>query len=255
MSAAGRIESLWRYPVKGFTPERLDAIDFAPGVGVPFDRVFAVENGPSGFDPEAPAHVAKMRFAVLASIPKVARARTRFDDKSNQLSVETDEGVFTARLDEPEGRRAFARWLQDFLGEDASGQLQVLAAPRAHRFYDDPRGRVSIINLASVRDLSERIGRPVDPLRFRANVHVEGWPPWIELDAAGAHMSLGHATARVIAPIRRCVATHVDPDRGVRDLDMLEALRGLYGHVLCGIYADIIDAGRARPGDDAEVRP
>lgn len=251
---SGRVESLWRYPVKGFTPERLDAVELVPGRGFPFDRVFAVEDGPSGFDPASPAHVSKMRFTVLAKIPKVARARTRFDDVAGELAIETDEGVFTANLRDEAGRASFARWLKDFLGEEASGELKVLPAPGVHRFYDDPRGHVSIINLASVRDLAERIRRPVDPLRFRANVHIEGWPPWIECDAAGAHLRLGAAQARVIAPIRRCVATHVDPDRGVRDLDMLEALRSLYGHVFCGAYVEIIEGGPVRPQEGAELR-
>lgn len=50
-----RVATLWRYPLKGFSPEALDGVDLEAGETIPFDRAFAIENGPSGFDPAAPA--------------------------------------------------------------------------------------------------------------------------------------------------------------------------------------------------------
>jgi uncharacterized protein YcbX len=141
--------------------------------------------------------------------------------------------------------------MTDVLGGEASGPLRVLPAPGAHRFYDHPQGLISLINLASVRDIESRIGKPVDPLRFRGNVHVEGWPAWVELDAANRTLTLGGARFRALAPIRRCVATHVDPARGVRDIEMLEILQREYGHALCGAYLHVEEAGAVRTGDPA----
>jgi uncharacterized protein YcbX len=109
------------------------------------------------------------------------------------------------------------------------------------------------LNLASVRDLEERLGKPIDPLRFRANVHVEGWAPWIELElAGGAPLRLGGARACVVKSILRCAATHVDPQSGERDLDLVEALWTQYGHRFCGIYASVTHEGRLDEGDAVE---
>ena len=72
----GQLASLWRHPVKGFTPERLGVATLQTGAYFPCDRIFAVEDGPSGFDPDAPAWISKQKFTVLAKIAKVARART-----------------------------------------------------------------------------------------------------------------------------------------------------------------------------------
>ena len=88
----GRIAALFRHPVKGFTPEALEAVSLAAGETFPGDRMFAVEDGPSGFDPAHPAHVSKMKFAVLAKIPELARARTLYDDDSGHLSVTVEGG-------------------------------------------------------------------------------------------------------------------------------------------------------------------
>ena len=250
----GRIASLWRHPVKGFTPERLAGASLVAGGFFPCDRLYAVEDGPSGFDPAAPAWISKQRFAVLAKIAEVARARTAYDEASGVLTATADgRPRFSGALGQPAGRAAFAAWLTDFLGEAASGRLKVVQAP-GHRFTDHPQGHVSIVNLASVRDLEARIGRPVDPLRFRANLYVEGWPAWIENETAeGAEIALGPVRARLFKPIVRCVATHVDPATGERDIDLVSALFDNCGHLHCGVYVDVTEGGAITDDDIAEI--
>ncbi len=157
-------------------------------------------------------------------------------------------------LTRPAGREAFAVWLSELLGDAASGQLKVVDAP-GHRFTDHPRGEVSIVNLASVRDLEARVGRPVNPLRFRANLYVDGWPAWVENEAKGGRVRLGPLAARVFSPIIRCAATHVDPATGERDMDVTAALHANYGHVFCGVYVSVLEGGRIAEGDVAEITP
>lgn len=245
-----RIASLYRHPVKGFTPERLERADLAVGACFPCDRLFAVEDGPSGFDPAAPAFVSKMKFAVLAKIAEVAQARTAYDEVSGVLTAQA-EGMapISADLASIEGREAFALWLGELLGDAAAGPLRLIEGPGAHRFMDHPQGHVSIVNLASVRDLEARLGRPVNPLRFRANLYVEGWEPWIENGWAGRRLRLGEAEAQVYKPIVRCAATGVDPETAERDIDLTAALFEAYGHMLCGIYVQVDRAGAVRAGD------
>lgn len=246
----GHVAAIFRHPVKGFTPESLPHVDLAPGEGFPHDRAFAVENGPSGFDPEAPTFTPKQKFTVLAAIPRVAAARTRFDDASGVLSAEAPGApTFAGRLAEPAGREGFAAWLTDLLGDDARGPLKVVDARGAFRFTDHPLGQVSIVNLASVRDLSQKMGVDLDPLRFRANLYVEGWPAWVENDWEGRELMAGWARAKVFKPIVRCAATHVDPTTAERDLDVVKALFDNYGHMFCGVYLHITEAGRIGLGD------
>jgi uncharacterized protein YcbX len=248
------VSALYRHPVKGFTPERLDAAALAVGEGFPCVRLYAVEVGPSGFDAANPAFVSKMKFAVLARITKVARARTAYDEASGVLSVRAD-GMpdLAAPLATAEGREAFAHWLTQLLGEEADAALKVIVAPGTWRFMDHPLGHVSIINMASVRDLEQRIGRPLDPLRFRANLYVEGWEPWVENQWQGKALKVGEAMTTVFKPIVRCVATHVDPTTAESDIDVVKALFDNYGHALCGIYVQTTAAGRVAQGDTLEL--
>lgn len=248
------ITSLYRHPVKGFTPERLSAADLAVGEGFPCDRLYAVENGPSGFDPAEPAFIPKQKFAVLMRIAEVAKARTAYDDKTGVISA-TAEGMppIATPLTTDEGRAAFAAWLGQLLGDEAQGPLKVIEAPGTWRFMDHPQGHVSIINLASVRDLEARIGRPIDPLRFRANLYVEGWEPWVENDWKDRRLKIGEAETTVFKPIVRCAATHVDPVTAERDMDVVKALFDNYGHMFCGIYVQTLEAGRVAEGDVLEL--
>lgn len=246
----GQLAAILRHPVKGFTPEPLDEVDLRAGRGLPCDRIFAVENGPSGFDPDRPAFIPKQKFAVLAAMAEVARARTRFDETTGHIEARADGSPdFRGRLAEEAGRRAFALWLTELLGDVAAGPLRVLPATDGHRFFDHPRGHISVINLASVRDLGARMGRPVDPLRFRANLYVDGWPAWAENDWTGRRLDLGAVEAEVFKPIVRCAATHVDPATARRDLDVTRALFEHFGHMHCGIYVQARSDGRLAVGD------
>ena len=247
---SGTIANLYRHPIKGFTPERLEAATLTAGAYFPCDRIYAVEDGPSGFDPDHPAFISKSKFTVLAKLPRVACARTIYDDASSQITISAPKvESLTADLTEDDGRKALANWLARFLGEDVRGPLKVLPCAPDHRFTDDPTGHVSIISLASVRDLEARLGVPIDPLRFRANIYVEGWPAWWEMDQKGQALRFGEALLEVTKPIIRCAATHVDPGTGLRDLDLVKALFDAYGHQYCGVYAKIVQGGTIAIGD------
>lgn len=243
------VAALYRHPIKGFTPERLNTAALSAGACFPNDRLFAVENGPSGFDPAAPAFVPKQKFTVLAAIAEVARARTAYDDATGVMTA-TAPGLpaFSGRLAEPADAEAFAAWVGQLIGDEAKGPLKLVQA-EGHRFMDHPLGHVSIVNLASVRDLEAKMGREIDPLRFRANLYVEGWPAWAENDWVGRELMAGFARAKVFKPIVRCAATHVDPTTAERDADIVKALFDSYGHMFCGIYVHVTDGGSVSVGD------
>ncbi len=249
----GQIAALYRHPVKGFTPERLASADLVAGSFFPCDRLYAVEDGPSGFDPAAPTHIFKSAFTVLMTLAEVAKVRTTYDEPNAVLSVEAPgRPTLRACLTNEAGREAFAAWLTDFLGDAVTGPLKVISGP-GHRFTDHPEGYVSIINLASVRDLESHIGRPVDPLRFRGNLYVEGWPAWAENEAVGGQITLADVRVDVFKTITRCAATCVDPTSGERDMQIPKALMDHYGHVCCGVYVRVAEGGRVAEGDAARL--
>jgi uncharacterized protein len=247
------VAALFRHPVKGFTPELLQQAQLTAGAAFPCDRIFAVEDGPSGFDPTAPAHISKTKFTVLAKIPAVARIITRYEEDIGVLRAIAGGREQSFPLKTPDGRAAFAAFLGDVLGEQARGPLRVIEAPGDHRFMDHPKGAVSLINHASVRRLGAEAGKPLEPLRFRANIYVDGWPAWSEMALTEARLKIGDAVLAAFKPIVRCAATHVNPDSAERDFDTVGAIQQQHGHSFCGLYLSVEQGGLIRAGDPVEI--
>ena len=133
------------------------------------------------------------------------------------------------------------------------GPPKILHAD-GHSFSDVARKVVSIINLASVAAVEDMVGAPVDPLRFRGNVYVEGWKAWSELDQVGKELAIGrNARLKVVKRIVRCAATNVDPGTGIRDLKIPKALMHHLGHGDCGIYAEVVAGGEIAAGNAIEI--
>ena len=119
-----------------------------------------------------------------------------------------------------------------------------------HSFSDVAAKVVSIINLASVATVEDAVGAPVDPLRFRGNLYVEGWPAWHEFDLLGkTHRDRRRRALKVVKRIVRCAATNVEPRTGIRDMEIPKTLMQAFGHMDCGIYAEVVTGGKIAAGD------
>src|SRR5215468_4922096 len=246
-----KIDAIYRYPVKGLTPEPLERAHLAVGATLPADRCYAIENGPSGFDPAAPRHQPKQRYLMLMRNDRLARLRTAFDDASHTLVIQS-EGCEAARGDlrAAEGRTAIERFFAAFCADELRGPPKVLVAP-GFSFSDVAAKVISIINLASVAAVEGAVGAPVHPLRFRANVYVTGWPAWHEFDLLGREIAIGAgARLKIVKRIVRCAATNVDPDTGIRDLSIPDTLMRSFGHADCGVYGEVVAAGEIAVGDE-----
>lgn len=246
-----RIASLYRYPVKGLTPERLPRVMLERGGYFPGDRLFAVENGPSGFDPSAPEHQPKIKFLQLMRHAALARLTARYDDASGMLGLsENGRQLAQGVLATEAGRAAIEQGLSAFMpAGELRGPLKLLAAPRGFRFTDSRSGFVSLINLATVSAIEQRIGAPLDPLRFRGNLHIEGLGPWAEFDLVGRSFEGPSGVRLTISKrIDRCAATEVDPVTAMRDLPVVRTLMNGWGHPDCGVYAEISASGTLSEG-------
>jgi uncharacterized protein YcbX len=251
--SSAEITGLYRYPVKGLTPEALEKVALSRGRTLPADRRYAIENGPSGFDPAAPAWLPKICFLMLQRDEWLAALRAHFDEETNVLTLR-ENGVVAAEgnLETAEGRAAIERFLAERHAARIKGPPKVLVSS-GHSFSDVAKKVVSIINLASLAAIENMVGFPVHPLRFRANVYVRGWPAWHEAGLLGGTLAIGGARLKVVKRITRCAAVNVDPELAVRDMEIPNTLMRRLGHNDCGIYAEVIEGGDIAVGDKVAV--
>ncbi len=243
------VAEIYRYPVKGLNAERLGHVALAPGEGLPHDRRFAIAHGSTQFDPKTPEWLPKTHFYMLMRDDKLAQLRVTFDEASGDLAIQrAGKQVVHAKASEPLGRTVIEQFFAGFLGTAERGAPKLLEAP-GHMFCDVREKCVSLVNLASVKDLERVVRQPVHAARFRANLYLSGLPAWAEFDWPGHEIALGGARLRVMDPINRCAAINVNPETALRDTNILLALRRGFGHTNMGVYAEVISGGTLAEGD------
>ena len=254
-----KVHAIYRYPVKGLSPQPLPRVQLTPGMTLPADRLYAIENGSSGFDAATPAYLPKIRFLMLMRNERLAALRTDFDETTHVLRVMAD-GLEAAKGDlrTEQGRAGIERFFAGYCADELRGPPKVLAGEAGHTFSnmkpphsfsDVAQKAVSIINLASVAAVENAVGAPVDPLRFRGNVYVSGWPAWHEFDLLDREISIGGVRLKVVRRTKRCAATNVEPDTGIRDMNIPQTLMDSFGHADCGIYTRVVEGGEIAVGD------
>jgi uncharacterized protein YcbX len=254
-----KIDSLYRYPVKGLTPEPLDQAVLEPGRCIPWDRAFALSQGDSAFDMSEPGWVPKSNFMCLLKNAKIAALRTRFDEATGIFHVTLPDGsTFAASPLTPEGQAALTRFFVDFLGQEArfgpADRAPSFVHVENHSFCDHRTQVISLIGLGSLGALEAAAGAPRDKRRFRANIYISGLDAWDEFGWLGKKILIGDSVEAIVQDrIDRCGATTVNPDTAERDANPVLELKRNFGHIELGVFAEVLTPGIIRPGNAIQI--
>lgn len=233
------VSALSRYPVKGFTAESVETIDVQADGRVAGDRVLAFRFA-DGASPEVRDGLdywPKINGLALMEFPALAALRLSYDDEARRVRITRGDAlVVDAGIDEA-GRRELEAAVTDYvLSTDDAPRLQragrlpiVLRGDGvAARFQDRARGFVTLHGAASARAVGDALEQPIDDRRFRSNIVVEGLDAWDELDWRG-EVRIGDVRFTVAQSLVRCLATHANPDTGIRDARVMKTLTGAIG--------------------------
>ncbi len=242
-NTSARVTAIYRYPVKGLTPQPMQKVSLSIDETLPFDRAYAIENGNGRFNPQEPRHLPKVNFLMLMRNARMATLKTRFDSNTHLLSIERDGKVVArGQLNTVPGRAIITQFLSAYFADDLRGAPQIVCAPD-HSFSDVADKCLHIVNLASVRELERVAASTLNPLRFRPNVIIDTGTPWQELGWVGKAIAMGSVKLNVLKRTERCAAINVDPETGQRDMDLLVHLARNWSHTDFGIYANVAGAG------------
>jgi hypothetical protein len=124
-------------------------------------------------------------------------------------------------------------FLANYCEKPLRGSPKVLHSP-GHAFTDSRTQDLTLINLASIRALEEKIGTQLDPLRFRANLYFDCEQAWLEHDWVGKNLKIGDVIFRVRKRTQRCAATNANLETGERDQMIPKALLQHFDHADMG---------------------
>ncbi len=256
MGVVGRVESLWRYPVKSMRGEELREA-FIGFAGVYGDRLYAFGNSAAskGF----PYLTGRERGEMLLcqprfrhpeyakSPPNLAEAENRgpgltpvYPSTADMIvDVQTPTGDVLA-VDDP----ALVALLRD---GDGGGTISLMRSDRA---MTDCRP-VSIFSMQTVRRIGEEVGAELDKRRFRANIYADlGTAPGFAEEAyVGSTLRVGaKAVIAVVGLDPRCKMITLDPDTAQASPEILRTVARGHGG-MAGIYGAVVVEGTVRPGD------
>jgi len=266
------IAALYRHPVKGFTPESCEALTVLPDGRIAGDRVLAFLLGDA---PEAPAQATgadwwpKTQMLALVNTPALARLTLRYDEPAGRMALSLDGDLLVEDALDEAGRvriaAAVGAWAQQQadhpnLGTPGRLPLRLIGDGRTPRYTDSADGHVTLHGRGSLDALASALADPaLDERRFRSNVAIEGLEAWAELEWPGRVVRIGGVTFEGVRPAVRCLATHANPDGGLRDRDVMSTLVRAFGQERPSfgvrLLARDVPAGGAtlRLGDPVEV--
>lgn len=222
------VVSLFRYPVKGFEGEKLDRVSLEYGKGFPGDRAVAITRSGTVAG-AAPYQQLTTNSALVHFVPGKSLGAATLHERQSVIRGDL--------LTDPE-------LLAEFFGV----QARVVHQNDCLGHWDFDDSALSIINVRTVQALSKLVGATIDPMRFRGNIYIDA-EPFSEFGWLGKGVDFGHSRLSIIRPIKRCRATSVHPQTGELDMNIPAQLNRHFGHMYCGVYAQVEQAGSLQPGD------
>ncbi len=261
-----KVVALYRHPVKSFPAEHCDSLQIAEDGRVVGDRVLGFR-----FDDAGPREDVQWRrktwFASLQHSPDLAKLRCGYDAEARRLWISLPENgdVLDGCIDEPGDRlrieHGFNAWYESLSETPAAlGRrklpLRLVGDGTAGRFHDTSAGLATLHSRESLHDLAKAVEMSdISELRFRSNVVIDGCKPWDEMSWIGRDISIGDVTFQVRKSVTRCLATHVEPSTGERDLDIMGTLTRVIGQSEPQFAVSIVakHSGTVAIGDEVRV--
>lgn len=227
-----RVVALYRYPVKGFTPEDCDSLTVLDEGRVAGDRVLAFRFANSAA-PDA-SWSRKHDCVVLMNTPGLARLDVRFDHRALRLRIGLDGSVLADEALDDAGRKRLAdaveRHVLGLAENPLSGHperlpLRLIGDGVTPRYQDNEGGHATLHSRESLAAVAAATGdAALDGARFRSNIVLEGVNAWEEQDWVGRRIRIGRVEFDVVKHKVRCLATHANPRTGERDVPVMTTL-------------------------------
>jgi uncharacterized protein YcbX len=226
------VTALYRYPVKGFTPEACEILTVLDEGRIAGDRVLGIRFASSGAVGNAWSK--KHEFIALVNTPGLARLKLRFDHDALRLHISLANAVLVDEALDDNGRKRIAAKLENYILQLDENPLylhperlplQIVGDGIIARYQDSEAGQITLHSRASLSAVAHALSdADLSELRFRSNIAIEGLEAWEEQSWIGRKICIGKVIFKVVAPKGRCLATQVNPDSGKRDLPVLKTL-------------------------------
>jgi uncharacterized protein YcbX len=259
-----RVAALYRYPLKSFTPEACEVLTVLDEGRIAGDRVLGIRFANSGVLDDGWSK--KHEFIALVNTPSLARLKLRFNHNSLRLHISLEDTVLVNEALDDNARKRIASAIQNYvlqLDENPLSShpdrlpLRVVGNGITSRYQDNEAGQITLHSRESLAAVAAAIGdEDLSELRFRSNIAIEGLKAWEEQNWVGRKIRIGKVIFDVLIPKGRCLATHVNPGSGERDLPVLKTLTNAFNQEKPTFAIGMVTSGaggQIRIGDEVSL--
>ncbi|MCX7097816.1 MAG: MOSC domain-containing protein [Methylococcales bacterium] len=259
-----RVVALYRYPVKGFTPEICQALTVLDEGRIAGDRVLGIRYANS----LAPGYAwgKKHEFITLSNTSGLARLKLQFDPTELRLNIRLDKRILVNAALDHQGRQAIAKALESYVLGQAENPLAkhperlplcVVGDGVKPQYQDNTAGHITLHSRESLAALNHALGDGgLDERRFRSNIVIEGLDAWEEQSWIGRKIRIGAVIFDVVTAKGRCLATQANPDTGCYDLPILKTLTHAFNQAQPTFAVGMLTCrtgGQIRLGDELSL--
>ena len=262
-SSQMQITKLMRYAIKGLPGDELQSVTINSGDKTfEDDRRFALLKTTSraDFNEKDPEWLHKENFLCAFTAPELMSSFQssyqviksgddvkRIVDLSRRTEIndgKTDYKHVLGPLDlnTEKGRSDFSNYFSQLSDESLECVCQQQNENHTHQFGNTSSGvkknggdtrTVHLINEQTVKDVEEKIGISLNPIRFRPNIIVDNLEAWKEFDFVGKRLRIvkqgtDHNTRqielKVLSRTVRCAGVGIDPTDPTKKIDIPQLL-------------------------------
>lgn len=263
-----RLSSIYRFPMKSAQGESLQRAEL-DSLGLVGDRRWMLVDASNGrfFTQRAMPHMSQLSalWNAEGGLTLKAEGLQPLDVPVPGADAEMRGAfIWSDNMYVPDAGDEAAEWLSGFLGkacrlvhvpQDRARDIPGSLSPEEKVGFADGYPLL-LIGQASLDDLSSRVGRPLEMLRFRTNLVVEGSEPYAE--DSWKRIRIGGVEFGVVKGCTRCILTTIDPASGERSADReplttLKTYRQREGEVYFGQNLINRGVGEVAVGMEIEV--
>jgi len=252
------VAALYRYPVKGLTPEACNTLTVLSEGRIAGDRVLGFRFANATVADAAWSK--KYEFVALVNTPALARLEVSFDHQRMRLRIGLDGALLVEAALDNAGRMHVSAAIQSHVlglsdnplsGHPERLPLRLVGDGVTPRYQDNQGGQATLHGRETLAAVAAASGDPgLDEARFRSNIIIEGAGAWEENGWLGRKVRIGQVAFDVVKQKTRCLATHANPRTGERDLPVMKLLTSRFSQIEPTFAVGMVTSG---PGGEIRV--
>lgn len=250
------VSSVHFCPIKSLSFQSVKTLLIKKDIGIDEDRIFAFSRGLNEHDAKRiekdPSHRELIHFLTLKNSPVLNKYNFKYENEVITILKDNKE-IVSYLIEEKENLSKKLLELEPNLPNPT-----YLLKNEIFPFYDTTNSSnvsntISLINLNSIKDFSNKINKEIEFERFRGNIYTKDLKAFEERKWVNKEISINDIHFKVLKNIPRCSATNLKINSNETDINLPNMLKKTYGHIDMGVYLAPLNNGKIKVGDSINI--